>query len=231
MINLNPIIRHTPDLIDNLLELKRTIFLELNCHALGTIQNFYPDTQTADVTFNYKQVYFTRDSETSNYYPILKDYPMAISCPVVTLTGGTGHITMPIKQGDTCILMFNDRDIDAWWASGQVNQEPTTARTHNIADAIALVGIRHSKNAISNYDPDRVVIANDKAKVMLSSEKIAIKNDVQNLKDLLVGLSDALNSFATATSLATVEPTLGPAAQALSAAISSLSSNLGALLE
>ena len=156
---------------------------------------------------------------------------MAVSCPVVMLTGGTGHITMPIKQGDTCLLMFNDRDMDVWWASGQVNQEPTTARTHNIADAIALVGIRHAKNAVANYDTDRIVIQNDKAKVTVGAEKIAIKNDAQSLKTLLVGLSNALNAFATATSTAAVEPTLGPASAALSSAISDLSSNLGALLE
>jgi hypothetical protein len=231
MINLNPIIRHDPDLIDILFELKRTIFLELNCHAIGTVQNFYPATQTADVTFNYKQVYFSRDNGSTTYFPVLKDYPVALSCPVVMLTGGNGVITMPIKQGDTCLLLFNDRDIDAWYASGQVNQEPTTSRMHNIADAVALVGIRHAKNAVQAYDADRITIKNKDAEVALSEEKIRIQNATKNLKDLLVGLSDALNAFATATSTAMVEPTLGPAATALSASISSLSSDLGALLE
>lgn len=73
--------------------------------------------------------------------PVLQDVP------VVFPGGGGSTLTFPIGAGDECLLIFASRSIDAWWQSGGVQPAPF-ARTHSLADAFALVGVRSRANAL-----------------------------------------------------------------------------------
>jgi phage baseplate assembly protein gpV len=66
---------------------------------------------------------------------VLKDVP-------VMNHGGGGHgISFPIAAGDGCLLVFAERSIDNWYQHGGT-QKPFDWRMHDMADAIALVGLR-----------------------------------------------------------------------------------------
>ena len=139
-----------PDLRSVLDLLKREILTELNCHAVGTIQLFDPVTQTAKVSINYRKTYFVGANGDKEAYV---DYPVLLDVPIVVLSGGLlAALTLPIMTGDTCVLLFNDRDISKWLATGQVGPVPSF-RLHNMSDAIALVGIRSAINPVLPYDP------------------------------------------------------------------------------
>src|ERR1035437_3798116 len=100
-----------PSLKDVLDQLKRNIFLELNCHHIGTIQSFDAGSQTAQVTINYPKTIFKFNPTTRNYDTVTPSYTTLIDCPVVVLSGGDAALTMPIKPGDECIVLCNDRSI------------------------------------------------------------------------------------------------------------------------
>ena len=68
------------------------------------------------------------------------DYPLLLDCPVVVLQGGGAYIDLPIAEGDYCLVLFNDRNIDTWWDTGNV-VVPRNRRKHSLSDGIALVGI------------------------------------------------------------------------------------------
>ena len=119
---------------------------DINCVQIGIVQRFYPDTQTADIQIALKHVINVDPDGTQT----LKERPLLVSCPVIIMTGGAGHLTFPIVQGDTCIILFNDREIDNWLALGGV-QVPTSVRTHDLSDGIAIVGLRNTQNAIAGY--------------------------------------------------------------------------------
>jgi hypothetical protein len=211
--------------LKDLLDLVKTdVMRSLNCHSIGTIQEFNSAEQTAKVSINYKKVVYDRADT-----PTLLDYPVLVDCPVIILSGGDGVITFPIKVGDTCLVLFNDRDIDNWFSSGQV-MGPASPRLHSFADGIVLVGVRSLKTPVADYDAARVVIGKDTTKVKLG-DKVRIENASSDLLTALTQLITTLDTFFTATSGASIEPTLAPAASAAKTAVAAFKTTLQGLLE
>lgn len=126
-------------------EIIRKTKLTLNCHHIGVIQSFYPSTQTADIEIAYKQVV-----SIENGVKVFQEYPLLMECPVIVLFGGVDFISLPVTAGDSCLVLFNDRDLDQWLNNGN-GGHPTTSRLHDLSDAIAIVGIRPLTNSIARY--------------------------------------------------------------------------------
>lgn len=143
----------------------------MNCISIGTIEAFDSVTQTATVSINYKRIIkdvvdIENGMDTQDK---IEEYPLLVKCPVFILTGGTATLTMPIAKSDTCILLFCDREIDSWFANGSVTY-PSTTRTHDLNDAIAVVGIRSMANAIKRYNTVHVHINHDDGKIVLTAD-------------------------------------------------------------
>ena len=130
-----------PELRDVLQAFRREIFASLKCAIPGIIQSFDGTTQTATIKVAMQATVGTD----------VKDYPLLVDCPVVVMGGGPSFISFPINKGDTCLVLFCDRAIDAWYSTGNV-VPPAQQRQHSLADGIALVGIRNLANALSSYD-------------------------------------------------------------------------------
>lgn len=119
-----------PDLDDLLEELKNSIFAKINCVEIGRIERVN-DNQTVEIQIQFKRRVSGKKSV---------DYPLLVDCPYFVLSGGGAYLDMPIKKGDYCIVLFNDRNIDDWWSTANI-KEPLDRRKHNLSDGIALVGI------------------------------------------------------------------------------------------
>lgn len=66
----------------------------------------------------------------------------------VFFTGAGGHtLTYPIAAGDECLVVFSERNIDAWYQHGGVHP-PMDWRMHDINDGIALMGSRSQPNVL-----------------------------------------------------------------------------------
>lgn len=128
-----------PGFYEALEVLKKQIFSRLNCVQIARIEKYDPSAQTVEASIVMKAV--------KNGDEIV-EYPLLIDVPVFVLQGGGAYLDMPISPGDFCIILFNDRDIDTWWLSGNVKQ-PATKRKHNIADGLAIVGINPATNTLS----------------------------------------------------------------------------------
>lgn len=166
---------------------KRDILNSINCHAVGTIQKFDAAKQVAQVTLNYKRYYGDP--------PVVRDYPVLVDCPVVVMQGGQGALTFPIQPGDTCLVLFNDRDMDAWFASGQV-VVPETPRTHSLSDAIALVGLRSLKQPIAGYETQKTSLRHGTTRLTLG-DKVRLENSVTDLAAVIEGLIDTIKMLTT----------------------------------
>lgn len=156
-----------PQLKDALDNLKQDIFYNLNCVQIGIIQSFDSENQTAEVQFALKKVSEVKADGTK----VLQERPILLQCPVFTLYGGSGLITMPVSAGDNCIILFNDRQIDEWFTLGGV-QTPSTRRAHDFSDAIVLVGLKNLQNSISDYLTNGVRIAFNSANIDLTDDAI-----------------------------------------------------------
>lgn len=124
---------------------------DINCVKIGTIQSFDATNQTATILIAFKKVVYvdTRSAETNKFTELI-DYPLLVTCPCFTYTGGNSYISMPIAVNDSCLILFNDRDIDNWFYQGN-GQIPNTYRIHDLSDGFALVGFRNNLNKIADY--------------------------------------------------------------------------------
>jgi hypothetical protein len=182
-------IKQTPDLRIFMDYMKEEFFDEMNCHCVGTIQSFDATKQTAEVSINFKRV--TQDGE--------REYPLLVDCPIIMMFGSTGGLTFPIAKGDTCLVLFNDRDIDDWFEAGNI-MKPRTDRKHSISDGIALVGVHHLGNKKSGYLTSGTQLFYGSTKVTLD-DKIKLENAVTDLKTVVNGLIDVIKGLAVTPSV------------------------------
>lgn len=221
--------------LTDLFDILRTdIFLSLFCHHVGEIQSFDPDNQTVTATIKYKRTYFEQQPNGVDPVPVLKDYPLLVDIPVIVIGGGGFNVTFPIKKGDECVLLFNDRSIDNWFQSGQVGGV-SSPRAHSLSDGIALVGLQNLTRLIANYDPARASLRDTtglvrmgvgESKLHFQNSSISLLATLTQLRTTLTTLTNALKTFATATQAAAVEPTLGPASATLNAATTGVLTSL-----
>ncbi len=118
-------------------------------------------------------VSFDEDAVTAVVQPAIKGYepdangnrvsismPQLVDVPVSFPRGGGVTLTFPVKPGDECELIFNDRCIDFWWQSGG-EQEPVHPRQHHIGDAIAFVGPMSQAKKISGISTSAAQLRSD----------------------------------------------------------------------
>jgi hypothetical protein len=74
--------------------------------------------------------------------------PVFIEVPVILLQGGTSYTVHPIAVDDYCLLFFNERCFDRWYA-GDDFQDPLEMRTHDYSDAFAIVGVQPKSGEIT----------------------------------------------------------------------------------
>jgi len=214
-----------PSLKDVLDMLKRDIFLSLNCHHVGIVQEFDETKQTVRATIAYKKTMLERQSN-GTYKELPKDYPILVDVPVVFLGGGDYAMTFPVQKGDECLILFNDRSIDDWFASSQV-LPIKSPRLHSFSDGFALVGIRSIGKALSDFDTDAAVIRKDGFRVGIG-EKVLLKSDVETLNAIMGDFITALTGLTTTNAVVGVPCTLSPASIT---ALNGIKTRLAALLE
>ena len=110
--------------------LKQEIFESLHCALPGTVVSFDAETQTAVIQPTIKT---SSDVE----FPLLRDVPVFMP------------VSFEIQEGDACLVIFADRDIDAWFETGEA-EVPPSSRMHSLSDGFAFVGFRTRRNADEN---------------------------------------------------------------------------------
>lgn len=152
----------------------------INCMKIGTIQSFDALTQTATVEIAAKRTKLTNDDVSE-----LQEYPLLVDVPVVFLSGGSAHLTFPVAQGDSCIVIFNDFEKIKWFTTGTI-QPTITERKHDISDGVAIVGLRNMQNLIQNFNQFVELAFNDTSKIIVGSENITLDNPQTNATGNLI---------------------------------------------
>jgi len=79
--------------------------------------------------------------------------PRIEDIPVIFNGAGGGVLTFPIKAGDEVLLAFSQRDIDAWWTTGEEGI-PYTQHYHDYNDGIAIIGLTSKGNSVNASTED-----------------------------------------------------------------------------
>jgi len=112
---------------EELQALKREIFESLHCALPGTVVSFDAEMQTAVIRPAVKM-------QSGIEFPVLRDVPVFMP------------VSFEIQEGDACLVIFADRDIDAWFETGEA-EVPPSSRMHSLSDGFAFVGFRTRGNA------------------------------------------------------------------------------------
>ncbi len=215
-----------PTMADLLNLTKRDVMFQLNCHALATIRAVDLTAQTVTAEINYPKT-FLETAQTGVPFDSNVSYPPLVDMPFIIIQGAAAALTMPIAVGDTCLILFNDRDMDNWLHSGQ-NGPVRTQRLHAFSDGIALIGVNSSQRAIASYDTARAVLRNGDASVGVGTTKVQIKNTTKNLNTILQNLITTIENITTTPAVVGVPCTVSAASIS---ALSAVAADLGGLLE
>lgn len=117
--------------------------------------------------------------------------PMLVDVPFQCYKGGGYSITVPVKQGDECLIIFTDVDFSAWFQNGGFNYAEHSFQ-HSYTNAIAIIGISSEVNAIPNYNPNAIEVRNADA-----SEKISLSEGNITLKSATITLDGNVTTTGT----------------------------------
>jgi hypothetical protein len=197
--------RSKPELRNAMSLFGRELLAALAAAQSGTIQAFYPATQTADVAFTGAIVVGYETDASGQTNPVTRPYPLLASVPVVFLGGAGAALTFPVAAGDTCLLVFLDRDSDVWLTTGQTGMPPNSNRLHSLSDAVAIVGLRSAPGALSTVSTTDVQLYGKDGPTgpLISiaptgAGKIGIGNNTGQLVTALDNLSISLDALALA---------------------------------
>ena len=153
--------------------------------------------QLADVTLNSAIVVGWKTNPSGGApTPVLKKYPTFAKVPVIFPGGGGAALTFPVAAGDTCLLVFLDRDQDNWLTSGQTGLPPNSARLHAPSDAVCFVGLRNNLKGLPGFSTTDAQLYGTSGptgpRVSIDATKIQIANATQSLLTIMDSLFTAL---------------------------------------
>lgn len=103
--------------------------------------------------------------------------PELLDVPVVMPHAGSYSITLPVTAGDECLVIFADMCIDAWWQSGDV-QNQMEQRRHDLSDAFAILGPWSQQKKPAAYATDKMTISSRGCSVELKDNVIELHGPV-----------------------------------------------------
>lgn len=151
--------------------LQKKIAANLRVAMPAIIKKYDFKTQAADVQIDIKELYF--DGSYS-------DYPMISGVPVIFLRAGGASITMPVKVGDGCLIVFLDRDARSWLL-GSSGGVPQSRRVHHLSDAVAIIGLSPFSKVSAAENNEDVLLQFSDSKIRLKPGGII---DIHNAKEV-----------------------------------------------
>lgn len=181
------------------------VFNQLNCHQVGTVKNFYPATQTADIQLGMQRLVPDYTSNPPQWKA--RTSPLLQGVPVCILSGGGGTLTFPVASGDTCLVLFNDRDLGNWFSTGNTASPPPSGRAHSLSDGLAIVGFRNMANPLTGYSTTDAVLQNGGSTVSLGS-KVSVANQSTSLLTVLLAMNTQIIAAGGGSSAAAINSLL-----------------------
>ena len=122
---------------EELQALKREILESLHCALPGIVESYDSETQTAIIRPAVKHRLVSSRAERSG----AEGSPSSVSLPLLRDVPVFMPVPFDIHPGDACLVIFADRDIDAWFGTGEA-EVPPSGRMHSLSDGFAFVGFR-----------------------------------------------------------------------------------------
>ena len=151
----------------------------------ASIESYDFKTQKADIKIDMQELYH---NETS------LDYPVLSGVPVIFPRCGGASITMPIVRGDTCLVMFLDRDSTSWLLGGK-GLKPKSMRSHHLSDAVAIMGLSPFTSKSPSKNNTDMLISFDGSEITLKPKGTI---DIHTAKEINIKTENVIINCKTA---------------------------------
>lgn len=131
----------------------------------GIVESFDAERQTVSV-----QPSITENIQAGEAAIKAAQLPILTDIPICFPRAGGYSITLPVKKGDECLLVFADMCIDGWWQSGGVQDQMETRR-HDLSDAFAIIGTTSQPKKVSAYSSENLQIRTDSHNIVCELDK------------------------------------------------------------
>ncbi len=121
----------------------------------GIIEAIDMATKKADIRVAIK----TRNIKDQN----AKELPLLVDVPVTFYQTSNTIISVPVKKGDDCLVLFNERSLDIWKTNTVTNIDqriidPKDPRKHNLSDAFCIPIAKPIGTGLTG-DTDKIKVA------------------------------------------------------------------------
>ena len=120
-----------PSLLTVIRAFQQETYSKLNCVKLAIIDEVLTNNEVRCSVVNKRLMRTNTDGSS-----VWKNYPPIIAKVYYMGSAGTG-IDYPISANTLCLLLFNDREYDSYFATGEISPLSDT-RMHSLNDAICL---------------------------------------------------------------------------------------------
>lgn len=170
-----------PDLFNVLEALKTNITYGLNCVKVASVVSFDADNMISCCQVKNKRLLNIKKDGNQE----LIDYPL-IYAKTYFLGYGDIGITHPIVTGAEGILLFNDREIETWFTTGEAGNIAYD-RCHDLSDAIFICGLCSQPNLnLLQYLETALMIYYKTQNIQLTETGIIINGNTTINGNLLV---------------------------------------------
>lgn len=150
----------------------------------------------------------------------LIELPVIPSVPVQHPCGGGAFIHMPIAVGDTGIVVFSERSLDAWLSGDGQIVDPKDIRHHHLSDGVFIPGVKPFSKGVAGTKDSIKISYGTTTFELFNNGKVKIYNSGEELVSLLVDLCTACEGITTLTAIG-IQPVINKGT------FSSLKSKLG----
>jgi Phage protein Gp138 N-terminal domain len=182
----------------------------------GIVQSFdsVHQTVTVRIALLEKMNKITADgSGSAAPVPTPTPIPVLPDVPILIPRGGGFSVTLPVKAGDECLVIFADMCMSGWWATGGSQIPPPygtggaydkaakqeVKRRHSLSDGFAILGPWSQPRVLTAYDTSGLNIRSDdgateiivrESEVVINSASIVINGTTTINGALFVGTRD-----------------------------------------
>lgn len=146
----------------------------INTCIPGIIDSFDGETQTATVIPAVSMKTFIENKEGVLEFPPIVNAPLVF--PFASTAGFA--LTLPIRRGDPCIILFSQRSIDNWHDKGgiQPSEAGVAARHHDLTDALIFMAASPIPGVLSEWEGEGIQLRNRSGtnKVTVYDDRVVI---------------------------------------------------------